>query len=726
MGKHFFISIIFLLIDLPFGIAQQSWYYQNPTPPLPYHLTAVEIVKENKILITNTEYKIYVSSDLGNSWGKLNEQSFSGIVEIKFIHEEIGCLITGADIFFTSDGGRSWDEIADPLPQNPKQYNSLTFTDTLSGNITGLVWTGYIDPLGLILKTTDGGLTWSYLFTNSSDLIFERCIFFDYENGFGISDRKIYCTTDGGYVWAEKYSTANYFLRDVSFVDPLDGVVVGGYGNSGVALHTTDGGQSWNSVNVYGHLWNVKHVTDLNIYASSSETGLVYSKDGGTSFYIPNSYPENVHANYLDAFNDSLIILGGGFGCVFKSTDGGVSIIESHEGTKKRIRAVDFNSSFTGIAVGDWGLVMRTTTGGSNWIEEYLTLPDDIYGIDIFNIQNVIVVTSGGKIFTSPNMGLNWEINSFSAPYSLNNIKMYDENNGIIVGDNNTYYYTTNAGENWNTGILQTGTNDLNDLCYLGFNKIILVGDHIIYTTSDGGSFWQSQNVTQNLISISRLNSNTAITCGKYNYILKTTNSGTSWYQINNPHPAQTDFVSVSFADEYTGKLAAGRERIYKSSDGGETWQLDIDIDVTTVTGDLLNDVYMINSFDAIAVGKYGLIMSTLKDHVVPIELNNENNNALIGIRNFLLAQNYPNPFNPTTKIKYTIPNTPLSFGEELGVRLIVYDLLGNEIATLVNEEQQPGEYEVEFNLTGLPSGIYFYQLKAGTFVQTKKMVLLR
>jgi hypothetical protein len=83
------------------------------------------------------------------------------------------------------------------------------------------------------------------------------------------------------------------------------------------------------------------------------------------------------------------------------------------------------------------------------------------------------------------------------------------------------------------------------------------------------------------------------------------------------------------------------------------------------------------------------------------------------------LKQNYPNPFNPSTTIKYQIPE--LSF-----VTLIVYDVLGNEVATLVNEEKPLGNYEVEFNAINLPSGIYFYRLQAGNFVETKKMILMK
>jgi len=96
---------------------------------------------------------------------------------------------------------------------------------------------------------------------------------------------------------------------------------------------------------------------------------------------------------------------------------------------------------------------------------------------------------------------------------------------------------------------------------------------------------------------------------------------------------------------------------------------------------------------------------------------------------NFELYQNYPNPFNPTTKIRYSIPSLALRERVSEGrvrVSLKVYDVLGNEIATLVNEEKPPGNYEVEFNAKGLASGVYFYRLTAGSFIQTKKMILLR
>lgn len=85
----------------------------------------------------------------------------------------------------------------------------------------------------------------------------------------------------------------------------------------------------------------------------------------------------------------------------------------------------------------------------------------------------------------------------------------------------------------------------------------------------------------------------------------------------------------------------------------------------------------------------------------------------------FSLSQNYPNPFNPNTKISYLLPNAG-------NVTLKVFDVLGKEVATLVNEEKQVGSYEVQFDGNRLTSGIYFYQIKTGDFTETKKMILLK
>jgi len=85
----------------------------------------------------------------------------------------------------------------------------------------------------------------------------------------------------------------------------------------------------------------------------------------------------------------------------------------------------------------------------------------------------------------------------------------------------------------------------------------------------------------------------------------------------------------------------------------------------------------------------------------------------------FFLSQNYPNPFNPQTTISYSIPNSSL-------VQIQMFDVLGKEVLTLLNEEKSAGNYKLSFNASDLTSGVYFYQLRAGDFIQTKKMILIK
>ena len=95
------------------------------------------------------------------------------------------------------------------------------------------------------------------------------------------------------------------------------------------------------------------------------------------------------------------------------------------------------------------------------------------------------------------------------------------------------------------------------------------------------------------------------------------------------------------------------------------------------------------------------------------------------GPKEFKLEQNFPNPFNPTTTIQYQIP-VIASETKQSAVKLIVYDILGSEVATLVNDEQEAGYYEVSWNASNFASGAYIYRLQTGSFVSVKKMMLLR
>ena len=136
----------------------------------------------------------------------------------------------------------------------------------------------------------------------------------------------------------------------------------------------------------------------------------------------------------------------------------------------------------------------------------------------------------------------------------------------------------------------------------------------------------------------------------------------------------------------------------------------------------IFHDIYIANQYMQAFKSMYNFNGGTT-DFDIPVIVSVDNKIKTMPTE-FSLSQNYPNPFNPTTTIKYSIPN--VGSGNAPTVRLLVYDILGREVAALVNQRQQPGNYSVQFDASGLTSGLYFYRLTSDGFVSTKKMILLK
>ncbi len=171
---------------------------------------------------------------------------------------------------------------------------------------------------------------------------------------------------------------------------------------------------------------------------------------------------------------------------------------------------------------------------------------------------------------------------------------------------------------------------------------------------------------------------------------------------------------SIGFRTDVEGWVPMGEQRKFLyTSDSGVSWTV-------VPTPDSMNIVRICfpDSLHGYGIGGNGIIVKYIYHGPTSVMEAGES------IPDFYLFQNYPNPFNPTTNIIFRI--------SELGlVTLKVYDILGNEVATLVNEEKSEGSYTVTFDASGLPSGVYFYTLKAGTskaqaFVTSKKMLILK
>jgi photosystem II stability/assembly factor-like uncharacterized protein len=369
------------------------------------------------------------------------------------------------------------------------------------------------------------------------------------------------------------------------------------------------------------------------------------------------------------------------------------------------LKGIYFKNSNTGIISG-----FKTTNGGQAWVDNR---PGVISGIS-FPDTAIGYCCTGTSIYKTVNLGDNW-LQQQNPVSGLNSIYFINVYTGYACGPANSIIKTTNGGINWlivnnNLPYYYYYTNLFFINAASGY--IIGFGDtSYILKTTDGGQNWNIKYFNgQQFYSIFFINSNTGFVGGTN--IFRTTDSGVSWNQYSyNSQP----LFSLYFPSFNIGYGCYANGDIIKTTNGGNSWFREY-----PVTGNELFSIFFINDSTGYACGSNGTVLKTTNGGGPPIGIKPIGTETP---KTFSLSQNYPNPFNPTTKIKFCIPNYSDERTEV--VKLIVFDILGREIATLVNEKLSPGIYEVDWNGSNFNSGVYFYRIEAGSFIETKKMIIL-
>jgi photosystem II stability/assembly factor-like uncharacterized protein len=412
-----------------------------------------------------------------------------------------------------------------------------------------------------------------------------------------------------------------------------------------------------------------------------------------------------------------------------------------NSGVSSTLNIIFFPASATGnfgYVAGDNGVILKTTNAGSNWVSVSPNTTVNfktIYFLDISNGWAAGRVGDYIYVYHTSNAGNNWTLqyydfdnkNAPTCSFFRNSNKGYIGGGGInlvpTLGQTGFDMKTTNGGQNWvkasNYGRVFSVYFPTMDT---GWKSIFwLAGSYPLGNlqwTTNGGVNWDEVQVW-NLTYFYDINF-----CGAWNgwavgynfeltpitIVYRTHSRGYYWnYTIIS---STAIMYSIYFINDYKGWMCGQGGIIRASNDTGKTWTNQN----SGVTADL-KSIKFTDINTGYAVGNNGVILKTTTGGSVGI------NNQSEVIKDFSLEQNYPNPFNPTTKIRYSVP---LRKGGEGVVTLKVYDILGKEIATLVNAQLQPGTYEVTFDGNNLSGGIYFYQLRVGNFVETKKMVMLK
>jgi hypothetical protein len=235
-------------------------------------------------------------------------------------------------------------------------------------------------------------------------------------------------------------------------------------------------------------------------------------------------------------------------------------------------------------------------------------------------------------------------------------------------------------------------------------------GGGAIYKSTDDGISWSLVYRNDNnsvIASIAEAPDGSIYATSTNEGVIKSTDKGASW-QIIKPGPHNNLMQQISIDSK--GKIYAGlyNEGISYSTDNGDTWVLDTSglklVPLMSITIDGKDNVYL-STEESVWRSNPDSIVSVAGNPDIPTE--------------YKLYQNYPNPFNPTTTIRYSVKEAGM-------VTLTVYDILGKEIKTLVNETKSPGEYTATFDGSSLSSGVYTYTIRAGTFNASRKLVLVK
>jgi photosystem II stability/assembly factor-like uncharacterized protein len=347
---------------------------------------------------------------------------------------------------------------------------------------------------------------------------------------------------------------------------------------------------------------------------------------------------------------------------------------------------IQFMDELTGHAVGSSGCIKKTTNGGLNWF--FANCPECYSSDDFLQIQfvngNTGYAYGDMQIFKSTNAGLDWSL--LECNLIIHRGQFLNALTGWVVGLG-AFAKTTNGGVNWVQN--QFTNNWTNDVFFINFNTGWIVstkGD--IFKTTNGGNNWtlQYKDSTKIFNDVVFTSNDTGWAIGQkgytgYGFVLKTTNSGMNWFNQQVPN---IEYYEIFMLNSNEGWIAGGN--LLHTTNGGGT------IGINQITSEIPSA--------------------------------------------FSLSQNYPNPFNPSTKIRFQIPSTGMSFpnapvgnpnNNGVGfVTLKVYDVSGKEVATLVNEHLQPGTYETDWNASSFSSGVYFYKLSTGNYSETRKMILMK
>lgn len=751
-------KIVILVLTINSVVISQSLIYPSLSAD---KINDIHFVNDNEIILINSGGSIYKSYNGGNSWELKSHFQGESLISIEFINENTGFIlpekkpnIEAIGIIYTADAGDNWE--VQPLDVSGI-YDFIPLSESVSLKST---WNGQIERLNNFYNK------WDTVYSLPTFSV-EDPEFGEYKVSYGeiikfekISQNEIIAlgrnsnafeneilfdslsfllrSNDTGLSWDTVWIGFDFFIHNLTFSNSTTGWM---YNNESI-FKSENGGLTWTKVYSDANLGGIENLYSVNenvIYATLDNGKTIIKTNNSGNNWEQVNYDHNVGSGII-FYNEYMGFLFGQK--LIKTIDGCSTFEKLHDPIDDNLTDIKFINKNIGFAGGENG-IYKSVDGGISW-EQKLFVPNSNSGMLALSKNENIWYVKFNSIYKSIDLGETWQNTVLSANSQLyGGISFYDDNLGIIysVAEENIpgsdiystkyNYITVDGGINWKPILVDSVFSDIpfHKVKFTDPEHLFAIGRNGLWVSKDSSKTWHSIYSVDYFYtgySFDFYDSITGILSFGYTKSLFTIDGGQTWKEFEKPKGISINdcvIIGPSYDNEVIRVLEAGDNGIlnyyYFNIDGEVTYSKQL----ASFTNSSLNkiEVNIEEQFPNIWIGSNNFNIIYREYEKLPTDLKEIDNQIL---DKFSLSQNYPNPFNPVTTIGYTIP-TDMRY-EYQDVRLVIYDILGREVAILVNQRQKPGNYIVNFDAASLSSGIYYYQLKTDSFVQTKKMILLK
>lgn len=766
----------------------QTWVEVDDNANYSYDLYDIAVVDENVVYVAGKS-GVLKTTDGGATWSQI-DYSFevSGKAQkldggIAFCNANVGVVATSANkgaTWYTHDGGTTWTLVQVTFPAGTI---SKRIYDVAAAGDSTIALAAYHY---CVFLSEDGGKTYQQINPNyTTDFKYLKSIQFVGDRIVtGGSDGYVTMLWDGGY--KEIPIPAAHTVQFVAFVDTTTGYV---FAADGQWFKTMDGGATyqplldWPNVDFKG----LAVTSDDKIVATCYKGDMTISYDGGWNWTYPdNHFTNGANTLYAADFGSNNVGLVGGYhGVLYRTADGGVTwdAVDNPMATdSKSIYAIRFLDENTVFAAGSKGYIIRSDDGGQTWTKVGCSETSSIYDLWVVSSKQMLAGASSGKLLVSTAALDSFYLKHDYGSMNLRGIE-FKGDNGVVVATKGYIFHTTLA--NWDTleqVFKEPDGDDFLGVAFVNDTLAYAVGEHgkIYYSTDAGLNWMKDDSLTSLNLERARFANNKLWVVGADGIVLKkdftppTETTGLfinefmasndsayadeygeydDWIEIYNANDHPVDIGGMYITDDLTDPTAyqiadsvpekttipAGGFLVLWADKQPEEGVLHVGIKLSG-KGEQVGLAEMFQGsphfIDSLTFGKqttdisYGRKEDGGSEWVYfskPTPGETNANGIIVAIEpagkqivtNYSLRQNYPNPFNPTTTIEFSLKKAGKA-------TLTLYTITGQKVATLLDKNLTSGKYKVKVDGSRLASGVYFYELKSGSFHAIRKMLLMK